>query len=83
MKEMVAFVLSYAKQIAEAQAKSANDVDTMANMAVCAQLLEKPPEVVNRYVNQLKGVAPKHPWADRHEELYASFDRCAAQFAKA
>lgn len=67
----------------QAQAKSANDVDTMANMAVCAQLLEKPPEVVNRYVNQLKGVAPKHPWADRHEELYASFDRCAAQFAKA
>jgi len=67
----------------QAQQKSANDVDTMANMAVCMQHLEKPPEVVNRYVVQLKGVAPAHPWAARHEELSQSFDRCAAQFAKA
>ena len=37
----------------------------------------------NRPVNQLKDAAPKHPWAQRHEELTASFDRCAAQFGKA
>jgi len=67
----------------QAQSKSSNDVNTMANMAVCLQHLEKAPEVINRYVNQLKDAAPKHPWAQRHEELTASFDRCAAQFGKA
>ena len=67
----------------QAQSKSSNDVNTMANMAVCAQHLEKAPEVINRYVNQLKDAAPKHPWAERHDELTASFDRCAAQFGKA
>jgi len=67
----------------QAQSKSSNDVNTMANMAVCLQHLEKPPEVVNRYVNQLKDAAPKHPWAVRHAELSDSFDRCAAQFGKA
>ena len=44
---------------------------------------EKPPEVVSRYVNQLKGVAPAHPFAARHDELMSSFDRCAAQFSRA
>jgi hypothetical protein len=67
----------------QAQAKSSNDVNTMANMAVCLQHLEKPPEVVNRYVAQLKDAAPKHPWSERHAELSESFDRCAAQFGKA
>jgi len=66
----------------QAQSKSSNDANTMANMAVCLQHLEKPPEVVARYVNQLKNEAPKHPWAMRHTELQDSFDRCAAQFAK-
>ena len=56
------------------------DSDTLANMIVCMQHLDKPPEQMARYTNQLRAVAPSHPWVVRYNELDASFDRCAAQF---
>eukprot|EP00322_Chrysochromulina_rotalis_P002343 CAMPEP_0115833876 /NCGR_PEP_ID=MMETSP0287-20121206/3396_1 /TAXON_ID=412157 /ORGANISM="Chrysochromulina rotalis, Strain UIO044" /LENGTH=295 /DNA_ID=CAMNT_0003287299 /DNA_START=45 /DNA_END=932 /DNA_ORIENTATION=+ len=67
----------------EALSKSASDVDTLANMVVCMHQLRKPPEVVSRYVNQLRSVSPTHPWVVKYTELDASFDRCAVQFAAA
>lgn len=65
----------------EALQKSATDVNTLINTAVCMHHLHKPPEVVARYTNQLKSVAPNHPWLTRSSELEASFERCSAQFS--
>lgn len=67
----------------EALSKSANDVTTLTNLVVCLQHLHKPPEVVARYTNQLKALAPTHFWVQKHTELESSFTRCAAQFSKA
>jgi len=64
----------------EGLTKNATDSDTLANMIVCMQHLDKPPEQMARYTNQLRAVAPSHPWVVRYDELDASFDRCAAQF---
>ena len=47
------------------------------------QHLRKPPDVVARYTNQLKSLAPAHPWVAKHLELEAAFDRSSAQFSKA
>ena len=40
--------------------------------------LRKPSDVTTRYVNQLRAVAPSHPYIAKFTELEASFDRCAA-----
>lgn len=63
----------------EALSQSASHVDTLANMVVCMQHLRKPAEQVARYINQLRAVAPSHPWLLKYSDLEASFDRCAAQ----
>lgn len=65
----------------EGLAKSASDVNTLANMVVTMQFLRKPPDVIARYVNQLRNVSPTHPWAAKYADLEASFDRCAVQMA--
>ena len=49
------------------------DVTTLANLVVCMQQLRKPPDVVSRYINQLKAVAPTHLYCQRYAELEASF----------
>ena len=69
--------------LAEALSKSASDVDTLANMVVTMQHLRKPQEHVARYINQLRAVAPVHPWVAKYSELESSFDRCAAQLSAA
>lgn len=65
----------------EALSKSATDVDTLANVIVCMSHLHKPADIISRYVNQLRAIAPTHPWAAKYNELESGFDRCAAQFA--
>ena len=67
----------------EAASKSSSAPNTLANIIVCYQQLRKPPDVISRYVNQLLVLAPNHPWAAKHADLQASFDRCEAQFLKA
>jgi len=63
----------------EALGKSATDVNSLANIIVTMHYLRKPQEVTSRYVNQLRSVAPTHPWIVKYTELESSFDRCAAQ----
>jgi len=67
----------------ESLSKSATDVDTLANIIVCMQHLRKPVDVTTRYMNQLRSVAPTHPYITKYTELEASFDRCAAQYSAA
>jgi len=61
--------------------KSATDADTLANVVVCMSHLQKPQEQVARYTNQLRSVAPAHPWAQRYGEMEAAFDRSAMQMS--
>ena len=65
----------------EALSKSASDATTLSNMVVCMQHLRKPPDVIVRYVNQLRAVSPTHPWVMKYGELDSSFDRCANQIS--
>jgi len=67
----------------DALAKSASDADTLANMVVTMQYLRKPPEIINRYIAQLRAAAPAHPWIAKYSELESAFDRCAAQMGGA
>jgi len=65
----------------EGLGKSASDHDALANMVVAMHFLRKPTDVTNRYINQLRTIAPTHPWISKYIELESSFDRCAAQAA--
>ena len=50
-------------------------------MIVCMNHMRKPQDVINRYVNQVKMIAPTHPFVARFSELETEFDRCAALMA--
>ncbi|KAI8381410.1 coatomer epsilon subunit-domain-containing protein [Radiomyces spectabilis] len=65
----------------EALNKNSDDPDTLVNMIVCANLTSKSPDVVNRYVNQLREVAPQHPFIQDMDLKSSLFDRTAARFA--
>ncbi|KAI8367342.1 coatomer epsilon subunit-domain-containing protein [Choanephora cucurbitarum] len=67
----------------EAQNKDSNDPDTIINMIACAILTAKPQDVVNRYVSQLKEVAPEHPYIKDLDLKSSLFDRCASRYALA
>ena len=67
----------------EGLAKSASDVDTLANMVVTMHYLRKPQDVTNRYLNQLRAVAPSHPWIAKYDAAESSFERCCAAASKA
>lgn len=69
------------QHLQDALSKSANDVDTLVNMIVCMQHLRKPVDVVNRYISQLRTIAPSHPWMARYSDLESSFERCSAQMS--
>jgi len=65
----------------EAQGKNSNDPDTVVNQIVCAQHLNKAPEVVNRYISQLKRDFPNHHWVSALATQEGAFERVAAGFA--
>ncbi|KAG0162232.1 hypothetical protein DFQ28_001220 [Apophysomyces sp. BC1034] len=65
----------------EALTKNSDDPDTLVNMVVCATLTSKPADVLNRYVNQLREVAPQHPFLQDLDLKSSYFDRAAARFA--
>ena len=67
------------RTLQEGLGKSASDHDTLANMVVTQLFLRKPEAVTARYINQLKSIAPTHPWVSKYTDLESSFDRCAAQ----
>lgn len=50
------------KMLLRALSKRANDTETLINMTVCAIHSRKPRDLINRYVSQVKTIAPSHPW---------------------
>lgn len=65
----------------EAQNKDSNDTDTIVNLIACATLTAKPQDVVNRYISQLREVAPNHPYIQELDMKSSLFDRSASRFA--
>ncbi|KAI7902054.1 coatomer epsilon subunit-domain-containing protein [Cokeromyces recurvatus] len=65
----------------EAQNKDSNDPDTLINLITCATLTAKSQEVVNRYISQLREVAPNHPYLKDLDLKSSLFDRNASRFA--
>jgi len=65
----------------EALNKSNDDPDTLVNLIVVSNLLSKPEEVVNRYINQLKEVSPNHAFLQDLDLKTSLFDRAAQRFA--
>ncbi|KAL9547594.1 hypothetical protein PS6_007064 [Mucor atramentarius] len=50
-------------------------------MIACATLTAKPQDIVNRYVSQLREVAPQHPYLQDLDLKSSLFDRSASRFA--
>lgn len=69
------------KSLLEALSKNQNDPDTLINLISCYQHLGKPTEVISRYSNQLKSVAPHHPFVEHLKTVEGAFDRVAQGFA--
>ncbi|GAM17002.1 hypothetical protein SAMD00019534_001770 [Acytostelium subglobosum LB1] len=60
--------------------KNPKDADTLANLIVCHMHMKKQSEVTNRYLNQLKTSAPKHPWVASQVNAEEAFDRCKTRY---
>jgi len=65
----------------QALEKNSSDPETLVNLIVCYQLGDKGQEVITRQINQLKTIAPKHPWISSHQKANDDFDRFAKSFA--
>ncbi|KAF1804207.1 coatomer epsilon subunit-domain-containing protein [Mucor lusitanicus] len=65
----------------EAQNKDSDNPDTLINMIACATLTAKSQEIVNRYVSQLREVAPQHPYLQDLDLKSSLFDRSASRYA--
>ncbi|KAJ2958250.1 hypothetical protein NQZ79_g6116 [Umbelopsis isabellina] len=63
--------------------QDSNDADTLVNLIVCSNLTGKPADVVNRYVSQLREVAPQHAFLQDLDLKSSLFDRSAARYAVA
>ncbi|KAG2180766.1 hypothetical protein INT44_003773 [Umbelopsis vinacea] len=70
-------------QLLEALNKDNNDADTLVNLIVCSNLTSKPLDVISRYVNQLRDVAPQHAFLQDLDLKNSLFDRAAARYAVA
>jgi len=67
----------------EALSKDNNDPDTLVNIVVCSNLTGKPADVINRYVNQLRDIAPQHAFLQDLDLKSSLFDRAATRYAVA
>lgn len=64
--------------LVEALEKSPKDADTLSNLVVCTQHQNKPPA---RYLRQLKGAAPQHPFVEEHDTFVSALERAASRYA--
>lgn len=68
------------KYLLQALEKNSSDPDTLANLVVCYQHQQKPTEIINRQINQLKLTAPNHKWLSSLSQVEQQFDQLALQF---
>jgi coatomer protein complex subunit epsilon len=65
----------------EAITKSPSDPDTLANIITVSLHLQRSPDVINRYLSQLKAKAPTHALVTSLSMFEGAFDRVAATLA--
>eukprot|EP00981_Chlorochromonas_danica_P007863 scaffold1885_cov161-Ochromonas_danica.AAC.6 len=65
----------------EAIAKAPADPDSLANLITVSYHLQRPQEVINRYLSQLRAKAPKHDLVTSLETFERAFDRAATALA--
>jgi coatomer protein complex subunit epsilon len=65
----------------ESLSSNANDPDTLANLIVASQHLNKSEEVMNRYLKQLQKAAPQHQLVLSLANFDSAFDRVATTLA--
>ncbi|CAM9612101.1 unnamed protein product, partial [Heterosigma akashiwo] len=51
------------------------------NLIACYQHLDKPADFTQRFVNQLKSVAPNHPYVQSLATVEGAFERVAANYS--
>lgn len=61
--------------------KSPSDADSLANLVVVQQHLQRPVELVNRTLSQLSLKAPNHPLVTALHTFDGAFDRLSAASA--
>ncbi|CAK9299199.1 unnamed protein product [Gordionus sp. m RMFG-2023] len=61
----------------EALEKDSNNPETLINLIVTSQLLEKPTEICQRFINQLKDEFPGHPFVKEINNKELEFDKLA------
>lgn len=66
----------------EALTKSQADPDSLANLICCSQHLNRSPEVIARYVAQLKSKSPGHPFLQSLSVFEGAFDRVSSTLVK-
>jgi len=69
------------KVFLQALEKKASDTDTIINLITTYQHQQKPQDIINRYLSQLKTTAPKHPWLSEYQKMESNFDQFATQLA--
>ena len=67
--------------LVEALSKGQNDPNTLVNIICCFQHQGKPMDLVTRYVNQLKSVAPEHAFVKQLTTVGGAFQRVAETYA--
>uniref|UniRef100_A0A7E4V379 Coatomer subunit epsilon n=1 Tax=Panagrellus redivivus TaxID=6233 RepID=A0A7E4V379_PANRE len=67
------------KLLQDAQQRSPSDPDVLVNLLVVSTYLGKAPEVVSRYINQLKDEHQDHPWVLDFIANEKAFDRAAQE----
>lgn len=65
----------------EALTKSPGDADTLANLIVVANHLQRSSDVINRYLSQLKLKAPNHSFVTSYNTFQSAFERVSSSLA--
>ncbi|KAM9962440.1 hypothetical protein ACTFIW_007738 [Dictyostelium discoideum] len=60
--------------------KNPKNSDTLANLINCYINMKKPNEIIQRFINQLKTLSPKHDWTSAVNEAEALFEVSKSRF---
>jgi hypothetical protein len=75
---MYIYIFKYINLCIYVYIQAPSDPDSLANLIAVSQHLERTPEVVNRYLSQLKTKAPNHALLTSLATFEGAFDRVSA-----
>lgn len=68
------------RHLMNALGQRSNDPETLINLVVCSQHLNRSKDLIQRYIGQLKTTSANHLWVKNYVEQEKRFDALAAQF---